>query len=213
MGLIVEQPDQLGGGGNFIDKPGVYHLLVVGIDENPADKHGQPMDAEFKCSVSVLAGTNPEQKDRSTDITFWKSKEKGDQASKRITRFCLATCLIGQFQPGQKATVEPSDTVGRQIVAKFVWKQKLDPVTGKYVDTDRIDLHYSDIWHVDDPDVAKTGVVLDAACLANIPPELRKKQSSVADVVNGTPADNAAATAAVNPVSSTRAGGVDLSAV
>lgn len=209
MGMTVEQPDELGGGGNFIDKPGVYHLLVVAVDENPADKQGQPLDAELKVSVSVLAGTSPEQKDRSTEITLWKSKEKGDQASKRITRFCLATCLIGQFQPGQKATVEPSDAVGRQIVAKFGWKQKQDPTTGKYVDTDRIDIHYSDIWHVDDVEVAKTGLVLDETCIANIPPELRKPVTSINQ--GGTSASPA--TGSVAPVTSTRAAGVDLSAV
>lgn len=205
MSLTVEQPDELGGGGgNFIDKPGVYHLLVVAVDEAPADKSGNPLDAEFKATVSVLAGTDAHQKDRSTDITFWKPKEKGDQASKRITRFCLATCLIGQFQPGQKATVEPSDAIGRQIVAKFGWKQKKDEVSGKYVDSDRIDLHYSDIWHVDDSDAAKTGLVLDAKCIAAIPVQLRKKTVDPQASVQ---------TAAVSPVSSTRAGGVDLSAV
>lgn len=203
MALTVEQPDELGGGGNFIDKPGVYHLLVVAVDENPADKSGNPLDAEFKATVSVLAGTDPQQKDRSTDITFWKPKEKGDQASKRITRFCLATCLIGQFQPGGKATVEPSDAVGRQIVAKFGWKQKKDELTGKYVDSDRIDLHYSDIWHVDDPDVAKTGLVFDDACIAAIPVQLRKAVAKEAAVH----------TAPVGQVTSTRAGVVDLSAV
>lgn len=203
MALTVEQPDELGGGGNFIDKPGVYHLLVVAVDENPADKSGSPIDAEFKASVSVLAGTDPQQKDRSTDITFWKSKEKGDQASKRITRFCLATCLIGQHQPGQRAIVEPSDAVGRQIVAKFGWKQKRDETTGKYVDTDRVDLHYSDIWHIDDLEVAKTGLVLDAKCIEAIPAQLRKVVAK----------DVAVQTAPVNPVQSTRAGGVDLSAV
>lgn len=208
MALVVDQPEQLDGGGNFIDKPGVYHLLVVAVDENPADKSGSPLDAEFKASVSVLAGSNPDQKDRSTEITFWKSKEKGDQASKRITRFCLATCLIGQFQPGQRATVEPSDAVGRQIVAKFGWKQKKNDATGKYEDTDRVDLHYSDIWHVDDIEVAKTGLVLDAASLAMIPVELRKPVTHESQPGNG----QVVGTSPVAPVSSARSG-VDLSAV
>lgn len=207
MGLVVEQPDELGGGGNFISKPGVYHLLVVDVDENPADKHGSPLDADFKASVSVLSGTNADQKDKSTEITFWKPKEKGDQASKRITRFCLATCLLNQHQPGQKATVEPRDAIGRQIVAKFGWKQKKNDLTGRYEDTDRVDLHYSDIWHVDDVEVTKIeGLKLDAAGLKMIPPELRKP------VTNPPAGNGTVSTAAVDPVASTR-GGVDLSAV
>lgn len=209
MALTVEQPDELGGGGNFVDKPGTYHLIITAIDENPADKSGNPLDAEFKATVSVLAGADPQQKDRSIDIIFWKPKEKGDQSSKRITRFCLATCLIGQHQPGQKTMVEPSDAIGRQIVAKFGWKQKKDEISGKYVDSDRIDLHYSDIWHVDDPDVAKTGLVLDDKCIATIPMELRK----VAAQQSAASGKASVQTAPVGQVTSTRAGGVDLSTV
>jgi hypothetical protein len=105
-----------------------------------------------------------------------------------------------------RVSVEPTDAVGRQLVCKLSWRQKKDEATGKWVDSDRVDLHYSDIWHVDDLDVAKiSGLTLDAASLAMIPVELRKP---VTQVANGS----GVATSAVAPVSSTRSG-VDLSAV
>lgn len=204
MGLVIEQPEELNSGGNFIDKPGVYHMLVVAVDENPAKDDGTPIDA-LQVSLSCLAGTDPSQKDRTFNMMLWhpKAGDSSDMPKKKQTRFCIATCLIGHHQPGVRVSVEPTDAVGRQLVCKLSWRQKKDEATGKWVDSDRVDLHYSDIWHVDDLDVAKiSGLTLDAASLAMIPVELRKPVTQAATV----------ATSAVAPVSSTRSG-VDLSAV
>jgi hypothetical protein len=80
MGYEIEQPESLGGdGGNYIDKPGTYHLVVTEVDENPATKDGAPIDA-LKISVQVLAGTNPEQKDRFGNIVF----EQADHRSPKL---------------------------------------------------------------------------------------------------------------------------------
>jgi hypothetical protein len=100
------------------------------------------------------------------------------------------------------------------VVVKLAYRQKKDEVTGQWVDTNRVDLHYSDIWHVDDAEVAKTGVVLDADSLKMIPAALRKAVPvNGATVANGNGSvAGAVKTAPVNAVGSTR-GGVDLSNV
>lgn len=212
MGLTVEQPESLGGGGKFLDKPGYYHFCVMGVDENPADRNAQPLDADFSINASVLAGTNPDQVDRSVEIVFWKSKDKEDMANKKLNRFCLATCLIGQRVPGQTVSVEPSDAMGRQFVAHFSWKQKKNDA-GQYEDVvpARVDLHYSDIWHVDDIEVSKLeGFKLDEGSLAIIPAVHRKPVGN--NQPGNGPAGGGVTTTAVAPVTATR-GGVDLSAV
>jgi hypothetical protein len=210
MGLVIEQPEELNSGGNFVNKPGVYHMLVISVDENPAKDDGTPLDM-LKVGLSCLTGTNPDQKDRSFELKLWhpKPSDTNDMAKKKQTRFCLATCLIGHHQPGARVSVEPTDAVGRQLVCKLSWQRvntKKQDDKGKdiWVDSDEyVELHYSDIWHVDDMDVAKiSGLTLDAASLAMIPSELRKPVTQAAAV----------GTSAVAPVSSTRSG-VDLSAV
>ena len=180
MAMTVEQPESLeGGGGKYLDKAGLYHFVVTGVDENPADKNSKPMDA-VKVNCTVLAGTNPEQKDRTIDIILWNpspddSNEKRIQRRKQAqTAFCLATCLIGHFQPGVKVSVEPKDAIGRQVVAKIVHAQKKNEQTGEYEDTKFFELCFSDIYHVDHEWVKKNNVPLDQAAIACIHKSLRK---------------------------------------
>lgn len=210
MAMNFEQPEDIaGGGGNFVDKPGVYHMLVTDTDENPAKKDGSPLDA-VKVSLSCLTGTNPEQKDRSFDLLMWAPEEGGGEMPNKIrSRFALATCLIGHHQPKQKTSVETSDAIGRQLVCKLRWRQKKDDVSGEWKDTDRLELSFADIWHVDDPEVAKTGIKLDQDSLAMIPAALRKPVTQAVKAGgNGVVTNPAAA------VTSTRGGAtVDLSSV
>lgn len=210
MAMQVDQPESLDSGGNFVDQPGTYHMLVTSVDENPAKQDGSPLDG-VRVGLSVLSGPlNSNQKDRVFDLMMWnpKPEDTSDKSKKMQTRFCLATCLIGQHQPGQRVSVEPSEAVGRQLVIKMAWKQKKDDISGKWVDTDRIDVHFTDIWHVDDADALKAGVNLDHSALAMIPATLRKP-------VVTTPMNGNAVTTAPVGGGSTRAaaGAVDLSAI
>jgi hypothetical protein len=194
MAWEIEQPESMtGGGGNFVDKPGLYHMIVTEVDEKPEGKKGESLDG-LRVTLAVLEG---EQKDRSIELMFWKPTEKDGMASKKLTAFCLATSLIGAHIPGQRTTVEPSEAVGRQVCCKLTWKQKKNEQTGKYEDsTDRVDLHYSDIWHIDDMNVAKNGIKLCQDALAMIPPALRKPLTqpkvSPAALVNGTRSESSA---------------------
>jgi hypothetical protein len=192
VAMQVEQPESLQGtGGKYVDKPGLYHAVITGVDENPASKDGEPLNG-VQFTVSILAGTSPDQKDKSLDIIMWNprdtdEKKKQDDAKRVQTNFCLATCLIGHFEPGAKVSVEPTEAIGRQVVVKLRYKQKKNEQTGLYEDTNRIELSWSDIYHVDDPWVANNNVPMDSAALAPniLPPSLRKitkPAPSLADV-------------------------------
>ena len=182
MAMEVEQPESLDTGGKFADKPGIYHAVCVAVDENPASRDGAPLDGT-QVTFSILAGTNADQKDKTIEVILWtpdKDDDKTAMVRKRQTAFCLATCLIGQFQPGVKTTVDPMDAVGRQCVLKLAFKQKKDETSGEWVDTKRLDLAYADIWHVDHENVASNNVPLDQAAIRIIPAELRKQKTAAA---------------------------------
>lgn len=207
MSLEIDQPEELGGGGNFVDQPGVYHFLVAKVNENPADKNGNPLNG-LDLTLTCLKSTANGQEGKSLNLMLWKptADDNSDMPKKKLTRFCLATCLIGQHVPGQKAVVEPTDAVGRQLVAKLSWRQKKNEQTGKWEDTDRVDLHYSDIWHIDDPDVSKNGWPLDEDAISMLPLELRKIPDPPAADKTVTPAAVADPAAAVTAA----AGSVDI---
>jgi len=216
MAMEIEQPESLEGGGNFVDQPGVYHMLVTDVDENPAKQDGSPLDAT-RVSLSVLAGPiNSNQKDRAFELMLWNPNSADDEskqnnAKKLQTKFCLATCLIGHHQPGQRVTVEPTDAKGRQLAIRLSWKQEFNEVTKKWTDTDRVKVHFTDIWHVDDNEALKAGVNLDHSALAMIPTTLRKPVTNA----NGNQGNgNGHVTTAPAAGGSTRAApAVDLSSI
>lgn len=171
----VEQAEELGGGGNYVDKPCHAHCLITEVDDNPVAKDQTPLNG-IKVTFMALEATVKAQKGRTTEITFWTPdpEKKGSKDHKRQTALCIATCLIGHHQPGVKVNINPKDMVGRQVVCKFDWKQKYDEASKKWLDTDRIDIAFADIFHVDDSNVSKNALPLDAASIAMIPAALRK---------------------------------------
>ena len=211
MAMIFEQPEELDkGGGNFVDKPCHCHMLVIEVDENPASKAGEPMDA-VKVVLSCLASTDPSQKDRTFNLLMWAPDPHDEKRAKRssMTRynFSAATCLIGHHDPGKVTSVETTDAVGRQVVCELGWKQTFNEDKKTFEDTDRIDLKFSNIWHVDDIKVGKiSGLKLDTDALAAIPPALRKP-------VTHSPGGNGTVTRPAAAVTSARGGAVDLSSV
>ena len=201
MGWDIEQPESLNGGGKYVSKPGIYHMLITAVNENPVGEDEKPLDGT-EVSVIVLGGTNPDQEGKQLDVLFWKPKERDDMASKRQTCFAIATCLIGHHQPGEKVKVNPQDTVGRQVVMKLSPKRMKNKQTGEYEDTKFMDLHYSDIWHVDNTEVKKNNVPLHQESLAAIPAVLRKP---VTDVAAATAAPSVSPAALVTGTRSTMA--------
>ena len=200
MGMMIEQPDTMeASGGKYVDKPGLYHAVISDVDENPTTRDGQALDG-VQLNVTILAGTHADQVGRSIDVMMWNPRRDDEQkkqdGAKRVqTAWALATCLIGQFQAGAKAVIEPKDSIGRQIVLKLRNQQKQNDA-GKWEDVEgKVQLSWADIFHVDDPWVEKNAVPLDASAIALIPAALRKIQPGGGQM-NGTAVAAAAAVAA-----------------
>lgn len=215
MALEIEQPDDLqSAGGNFVNQPGHYHMVVTEVDENPIKQDGTPLNG-LKLSLSCLASTAAGQVEKTHELMLWNPShtDTDDQRKKtnqKLTRFCLAVGLLGQHSPGQKATVEPSLARGRQLVIELAWKRKFDEQTRKWVDTDHMDLKQANIWHIDDPEVSKNNWPLDQSMIADLPLELRKIPAPPVDpAAAGNAAAVAATTTATQAAPAAAAGGLD----
>lgn len=169
MGYEFEAPEHEDTGSNFLNVPGTYHLMVVGVDEAPVNKAGGVM-AGFKIDCIVQGGDQPGQEDREIGILFFNGdyshKDKGEFARLKQSRFLKATGVIGDFQPGQKTTVDLENAVGHHFIAKFEKQDK-----GDYMQ-----LAGANIWHIDDPAVAP--VPKNIGALKLLPAEHRRKPES-----------------------------------
>lgn len=155
-------------GGQFLDEPGWYHLMIQDIQDPPTDKSGTPIpDAAFKVNCSVLAGTVDGQKDKTVGIMFFHPKADGKNegafARKKIDRFLIATGFAtpAQIEAKESFDIDLQQGRMRQFIAK------LDKEEGKRF----LELSFADIYHVDDPAVAS--YPKDADALKLIRPQQR----------------------------------------
>lgn len=159
--------DTFEGGSSFIAKPGTYHIMVSNVDPEPVTKDGKAMEG-LKVEGGILGGTEPTEKDKTIEFMLWApkptDKNNGEMAKRKLTRFAYAMGFIDEFKPGQKINIDCEVCEGRQLVAKFSEQER----DGKK----RIELHFSDIYHVDDPAVAE--IPKAAQAISVIPKSLRK---------------------------------------
>lgn len=136
-------------GGAFLKEPGTYHLVCYDSQEAATDREGKPLDA-FRISASVAAGTVPGQANKTVDLLFFHpkptDKNGGEFALKRRTRALIALSKVRPSEIGKRVSIDltPETTVGRQFVATLE----------KVKDKDYLQLHFADIYHIDDPEAA-----------------------------------------------------------
>lgn len=153
--------------GNFLAKPGQYHLTIANVAEGVGPK-GKPIDG-FCVTVLVLTGTSPGQKGKVANIMFFapklSSKDGGAFLRRKMTAFGIAANLIDPSALGKRVSLELKDAINHQVIAKFESSKADD---GR----EYIDLAYADIWHVDDPRCET--VPKDASAITLIPREFRR---------------------------------------
>ena len=163
-------------GGDYLNEPGVYHLMVEEVREGVGQK-GTAIDG-FSVSCIVRAGTTQDCAGKSVDLGFFSPNySKGDKSvastKRQNTAFALATNLIDPNAMGTKATIELKNAEGCQLVVKLNRKMDKDPVTEEWtVPSKFLQISYSDIWHVDDPAAEKHPK--DATAIAVIPKAFRR---------------------------------------
>lgn len=140
-------------GGNFVSEEGLYHMMIVSIEEAPTNNKGFEIENAFcRVNMSVLAssvGDKTSQRDKSFKEVFFFPKEASKPKArefilKKITRLLLATNQITPDQVGQEVDVNAVDMTGHQLCIKI-----------EKDDEGYAGIAFADIYHVDDSDIAK----------------------------------------------------------
>jgi len=144
-------------GGDWITEPGTYHLVVTDATETPVSKSGQQLDA-FRVSCTAVEGTVRDangkftQIDKTIELLLWNpkltDKNEGEFARKKQGRMLIALGLINENLKNQTAEIDLADAVGRNIIVTLEQRDGND-------DRQYLDIHFADIWHIDDPAGAK----------------------------------------------------------
>lgn len=144
------------GGGNWLSMPGTYHMVVTATEERPVNADKQPLDG-FRVTFQALEGTVRDdagkftERDKTVDLLFWHpkltDKNEGLFARQKQAKFFIATGLLSETQLGEELDINLEDAVGRQL---FI---TLEEQEGKS-DRKFLQLHFSSIWHIDDPAAA-----------------------------------------------------------
>lgn len=174
-------PDSLPtGGGNWIDKPGTYHLVITATDEEPVSKRDKKLIDGFKVDFQSVEGTVRDADGKFTeagktlDIVFFNpkitDKNEGLFARQKQAAFFIAAGLMTEGQlGGQEIDIDLAKAVGRNVIATLE-EEKTDD--GKSF----IRLSYADIFHIDDPRASK--FPRNERALSLIPAEHRREPKS-----------------------------------
>lgn len=150
MAFKWDTGEDFSSGSTYLSEPGLYHLVVTGVDESPRKANGELIhNAAFSVTCSVVAGSVSGQEDKTVSLTFFapnlSGKDQGKFARKKIDRFLLAVNLLRKDQAGAKGVeIDLQKAQGQQFLAKL---EKDDQ--DKYMQ-----IAFADIFHVDDPDAA-----------------------------------------------------------
>lgn len=175
MNYAYQPPDDFGPQGNALTEEGFFHIIINAVKEGLSPTN-RTMDG-FTCECEVLAGdnsgatftlvmTNPQQ----------SHNDGGLMCRKKIGRLLIATNLVDPNKPAP-GTVDLQQMVGQSLVIEM--RHQVDRRTNEQ--SRYPSLAYDNIFHVDDPRVAK--VAKDAAMLAEIPPQYRHSEQWFAPLV------------------------------
>ncbi|TWU22484.1 hypothetical protein Pla52o_35410 [Novipirellula galeiformis] len=178
MSFNFDAPEDVNNGGGFLNEEGIFHIIVTNCREGEGNK-GKPIDG-FTFEFDVLAGTVENctgktggQSIFSPDLS--KEQSKQDAARRKLAAFFIASSILDPNQLGQSVKIDLSGMVEKQLIIKLVRQMKQDEAGNWNVPTKFLEISYSDIWHVDDPQVKD--IPKNADALAMIPEEQRHDAS------------------------------------
>ncbi|TWT65645.1 DUF669 domain-containing protein [Crateriforma conspicua] len=177
MSFDFDAPETTQNEGGATNEPGTYHVVVTETKEGESSK-GKPIDG-VTVAVEILAGTVDGQQGKSHTESFFapdlsQDESKQNNAKRKLAALFIAGGVMQPEQLGKPAKIEVGQMNGRQMVMKLERRMDKDEKTGKWnVPTNYVQVAYSDIFHVDDPEVS--AVPKNAEALALIPADQRHK--------------------------------------
>jgi len=154
-----QQPESFGSSESFLDVPGTYHFLVK--DVKTTDRNGSPLDG-FRVELEVLDGT-PRNGEKCSELgkklslSFrngkMNSKDGGKFAQQKQAAMFVAANLINTRHLDQirNKTLRELDIDlmrSSQVIAAI---EKRQFTNDKGQPQETLDLVFSNVWHVDDP--------------------------------------------------------------
>lgn len=183
---------------NLVDEPCWVHAVVRSIEDGPTDDSGK-MQEKLVVKATVYASTVASQVGRDLQISLpypkLSSKDGGRFSLKKITRTFEAVDLTTPQQRGQEVNIEDLEIAkGRSFICEIErneYQVEKGPRAGqteiRYV------LAFANIFHVDDPAVAKypkhAGVMAATPKSLRHPPEYFKGNGSPTNLSTAAPAD------------------------
>ena len=174
MGFDFDAPEEIGGGGNYLEKPGTYHVIVSQVLEEQASD-GSILTGGFTVAFDALEGTVREANKcteigKSCNLTMWPGKltdkDKGVFAKKKQAAILIAANTIQPSDLGRKGLgIDLQKMVGYQFVISL--ESAKNP---KF-----LQLAGAKVYHVDDPRIV--GVPKDANALNLVHKEFRHDEN------------------------------------
>ena len=161
-------PDEMVGLFGFLEAEGTYHMSVDAAQDGIKLRDEKGFDG-FSVRFRVAHGA---EEGKTIVVDFLDGKEShkdgGTACDAKQTAYLLATNLISPVQcNGSTLEIEIENSIGAQVVAEFRLGKEAD--NGKRY----LELHYSNIYHIDDPRGAKAS--RNVALIEAIPAAFRHK--------------------------------------
>lgn len=173
MRIPTAKGEDLTGGGDFLNLPGTYHLLIDQMHVGMTVKDEPNDGTAVECTV--LDGDVQGQAKKKVSVTLWDIKmdkpvEEQHVTVRCLTNFYLAANVLQPEELGKEVDIKPEEAESHQVVIKLQYAQKKE--NGNWVEDRKfLRINFSDVYHVDDPAVAN--VPKDASALKVIDPKYR----------------------------------------
>ena len=174
--MDFDAPEEVAGkGGNFLDDPGTYHVIITDVREGEGPI-GNPIDG-FTFDFDVLAGTVEGCESKSGGQSLFapdmsQAEDKQRRAKHVLAAFFIAANVMDPNSLGKSVKIDVAAANGQQLVIQLERKMDQDKKTGKWdVPSKFLKISFSNIYHVDDPRVA--GVPKNADAIGMIDADKR----------------------------------------
>ncbi len=167
--MKTKMPTEFQKGAAWLSTPGTYHFSIVHVDDPALDKNDAALDG-VRIQLSVL--NEGDEQGKMFDEILWTPAETDDEnswAQRKQGAFLVAAGLVNENQAGQEIEIDATNAINRQVIVT-VAKDTREGRDG------RLQMSYANIFHIDDPRVAKTPK--SAAAIKLIPADQRRKPES-----------------------------------
>lgn len=170
--MKISTTETVHGEGGALKQAGTYHVVVNKVAEGESIK-GTPIDG-LTVVFEVMGGTSEGQQGKTHTESFFLptlQDTKPEMKLRRFTAMAIAGNVLKPEQLGTDADIPFIEMIGHQMLVKFNHQMEKDGNGDYTIETEYLQVAYSDLFHVDDP--AVKDIPKNADALSIIPKEHR----------------------------------------